>query len=98
MKTVEDVFVARMIVLRDMKNVTQVELAKRLTGLGKNFYDSTIAKIEKGQRRVSLIEAALISEALGVDLAYMTASDIPDDIRVHMESEVRALKRWKEGL
>lgn len=48
--------------VRGASGVTQVEMAKRL---GRD--QSTISLLEKGQRRVDVIEFIRIAEALGVD-------------------------------
>ncbi|OZE79288.1 hypothetical protein CH304_20160 [Rhodococcus sp. 15-649-1-2] len=74
---------------RQMADITQAEMAERMTKAGIPFYDSTVAKIEKRQRRVHLDEAQLIARILGVDIAYMTGVDYPADIKAWMDDEHR---------
>lgn len=72
-----------------MIGITQAELAERMTAAGIPFYDSTVAKIEKRQRRVHLDEAQLIARILGVDIAYMTGTDYPEDVREWLNEQHR---------
>ncbi|OFE09581.1 helix-turn-helix domain-containing protein [Rhodococcus sp. 1139] len=74
---------------RQMIGITQAELAERMTAAGIPFYDSTVAKIEKRQRRVHLDEAQLIARILGVDIAYMTGTDYPADVREWLNEQHR---------
>lgn len=50
--------------LRRTRNVTQVELARRL-----GRPQSYVSKFENGERRLDFVETAFVCEALGVNLA-----------------------------
>lgn len=51
--------------------ITQADLAARLQIKGLRVDRVTISKIETGYREVSDIEAAAISEALGVSISWL---------------------------
>ena len=51
--------------------ITQADLAARLQIKGLRVDRATISKIETGYREVSDIEAAAISEALGVSIGWL---------------------------
>jgi transcriptional regulator with XRE-family HTH domain len=51
--------------------ITQADLAARLQIKGLKIDRVTISKIETGYREVTDIEAAAISEALGVSIAWL---------------------------
>lgn len=51
--------------------ITQADLAARLQIKGLRVDRATISKIETGYREVSDIEAAAISEALGVSISWL---------------------------
>jgi transcriptional regulator with XRE-family HTH domain len=51
--------------------ITQADLAARLQVKGLRVDRATISKIETGYREVSDIEAAAISEALGVSISWL---------------------------
>ncbi|MBP2522277.1 helix-turn-helix domain-containing protein [Rhodococcus sp. PvP104] len=80
-----------MTALRKMNGVTQQALADALTERGLKFHDSSVAKMEKGKRRVSLIESSIIAEVLGVDLDYLIGDAIPADLREYVESQMTSL-------
>lgn len=67
------IFAANMARLRTTFGISQAELVTRLQELGwKSVYQTTISRIEKGERPVRIGEARAIARALGVDLAQMT--------------------------
>ena len=51
--------------------LTQSQLAAEMTAAGHRMYQTTIAKIESGERPVSFDEAVSLAEVLGADLAEM---------------------------
>lgn len=51
--------------------ITQAELAARLQVKGLRIDRATISKIETGYREVTDIEAAALSEALGVSISWL---------------------------
>lgn len=54
--------VAMLIAKREAKGMTQTDLAEKL-----GQYQSFVARIESGQRRIDVIEYLDIAEAIGVD-------------------------------
>lgn len=65
MRTVEyDALAALILALRAEAGLTQEELARRV---GRHF--TWVSKIERGTRRVDLVELCEIADALGVDAA-----------------------------
>ncbi|MFJ2007374.1 helix-turn-helix transcriptional regulator [Streptomyces chartreusis] len=67
----EEAFIAQMKRRRSLLNLSQGELAVRLSALGENLYQQTIAKLESGQRSLKLSEADAIARALGTTVQEM---------------------------
>lgn len=72
---------------RRMLGLTAAEIADRMTAAGSKIDFSAVAKLEKGQRRVTLDEAMLISRLLGVDINYMTSLERPADLQEWLVEE-----------
>lgn len=69
---------------REEKGLSQAELVKRLRDSGwSNVHQTTISRIEKGERPVRLGEARAIAEALGVELTQLLLT--PDDSELVLE-------------
>ncbi|WP_188535191.1 helix-turn-helix domain-containing protein [Kocuria dechangensis] len=56
---------------REAQEVSQRDLARRVTALGASVDASGISRIEKGTRTVKLFEAVALAEALDVPLDYL---------------------------
>ena len=67
--------IALLIREREAANLTQVKLATKL-----GQYQSFVARLESGQRRVDVVEFIKLAEILGFDasLAVKKLSEIPD--------------------
>ncbi|MFE4701425.1 helix-turn-helix transcriptional regulator [Streptomyces sp. NPDC056738] len=100
----EDVFVRQMKRRRVLLQLSQAELATRISELGGSLYQQTIAKIESGQRAVRLQEADLIARALESTVSEMLALSIGDpesspetmDIE-ELITQVKALHRRRDS-
>lgn len=75
-RVAEDMFVGQMRRRRALLDLSQAELAERVSRLGGSLYQQTIAKIESGQRAVRLQEADLIAQALGTTVSEMLTQSI----------------------
>ena len=73
---------------RKARGFSQAQLAKRLTEIGYKMHETSIARIESGERRVSLDDAMAISLALGCQLAQLVA---PPDATARVEITERAV-------
>ncbi|QEX12129.1 helix-turn-helix transcriptional regulator [Rhodococcus erythropolis] len=82
---------------RKMLGISQQEIADRLTAAGIKFHDSSVARIEKGKRRVTVDEAEVISRILGVDINYMTSLERPHDLQTWIEEQSRNRLRRRPG-
>lgn len=72
--TEESHFVEAMRSAREILGWSQGEFARRLKKAGlRNFHQTTVSRIEQGERPVRLAEAAIIARVLGQDLDSMTA-------------------------
>lgn len=81
--------------------VTQQDLADRVTAFGSPMHQTTVARIEKGQRPVSLGEALQLAAALGVSpLALFVPSDPAAELAIAPKLVVSALRvrQWFKGL
>lgn len=66
--------------IRESLELSQQDIAERLTKLGHRFHQTQVAKIERGERAVRVNEWIAISEALGVmPLALMAGGMGTDD-------------------
>lgn len=63
------VLIALLIAKREAEGLTQADLANRL-----GEYQSFVARLESGQRRVDVVEFLDLSEALGLDPAKAVAA------------------------
>lgn len=71
-------FREQMIRIREEKNLTQTELARRLSKWGLPFHQQTVQRVEAGQRPVRLNEALLIARELDVSLDAMMTTGTPN--------------------
>jgi transcriptional regulator with XRE-family HTH domain len=67
--------------LRETARLTQRQLADRMTGAGYQMHQTTIAKIEAGQRPVIVGEAVALARIIGVDLAALVTEPAAPDSR-----------------
>lgn len=58
---------------RKRAGVTQVELAERLSPCGLDMTQSVISKVERGERRLDVVEFIFFMRALGRDPAEVIA-------------------------
>jgi transcriptional regulator with XRE-family HTH domain len=67
---------------RRLRGWNQAVLAKRLTELGVPTAQSTIARVERGKRGVSLDDAVALAVALDVSLTHLIAGPASDDDKI----------------
>lgn len=60
---------------RGVRMMSQLALAEAMRARGFDFYQQTIGKIERGERRVTIGEAFGLADALGVDLTELVEQD-----------------------
>jgi transcriptional regulator with XRE-family HTH domain len=72
------VFARRLRQLRTAMKITQRQVAEQMGGHGFQMHQTTIAKIETGERAVQLDEAAAIAKVLGVSLQDLI-TELPSD-------------------
>jgi len=87
------VFGRRLRTVRQQAGRTQQDLAERMTLLGHRMLQSTIAKIELGERPISLSEAACFAGLLGVTVAALAGdAPAPDGDLIAARIAVKALR------
>jgi len=93
------IFAGRLLALRKTAGLTQEQLAQRMTMAGNAMHRSAIAKIESGDRSVSVGEAVQLAEVLGADLAELTTERpaVTEEEKVHrdrieLQVQIRALE------
>ena len=92
---------ARLRTAREARGLSQAALAEELTErTGSNYLHTTIGKIEKGTRTLSLIEAVHLSDVLAVEWAelfdMLKPSSGREDLRrvsIALESAARPIQR-----
>lgn len=75
MRSLEERFVARMAQARRKAGISQNALARELSATGLPFHQPTVARIEAGERGVSLNEAAAIAAVLELSLQEMCRNE-----------------------
>lgn len=65
--------------IRESLDLSQADLADRLSKLGQRFHQTQVAKIERGERAVRVNEWIAISEALGVMPMALMAGGLGTD-------------------
>jgi transcriptional regulator with XRE-family HTH domain len=83
---IETVARLRMAARRNLLGLSQAQLAARVGGMD----GTAVTRIERGQRRIRLNEAAEIAGALGVDLAYLVGP-VPDELIEYARRETARL-------
>ncbi|HEV2371857.1 MAG TPA: helix-turn-helix domain-containing protein [Streptosporangiaceae bacterium] len=83
----ETLFAERLRALREAANMTQGQLAERMTQLGFSMHQTTIAKVEKSQRPVRLNEAVAFAAVLNVQVT---------DLLTDTESTPESAALWTE--
>jgi transcriptional regulator with XRE-family HTH domain len=97
----DSIFARRLRAVRTQAGATQKQLADRMAARGYKMLQSTVAKIESGERPVSIGEAVQLAEVLGVDLGELTTERPGDPVRdkaLHERAEVRIRVRSLQHL
>ena len=64
--------------IREEKNLTQTQLAERMAeALGTGIYQTTVGRIENGDRALSLSEAAVLADTLNVPISSLASMASP---------------------
>jgi transcriptional regulator with XRE-family HTH domain len=87
-------FGRRLRYMREQAGLTQRQLADLMRAAGCKMHQTTVAKIEAGERAVSLSEAAEFAEQLGIDLTQMI--NVGQRRRVTAQLKVRSLEHRAE--
>lgn len=89
----ESWFIENMKTLRERKGWSQGELARRVSDLGwEGFHQTTISRVEKGERPVRLAEARGIAAALDATVAQMTSPPSGQAARIYeMQRQAQAI-------
>lgn len=83
----DSVFARRLRAVRKQAGVTQKQLADRMADRGHKMLQSTVAKIESGERPVSIGEAVQLADVLGASLMDL----VTDETAGGQEREYRQL-------
>lgn len=73
------VLARRLRALREIAELTQRQLADQMTGAGYQMHQTTIAKIEAGQRPVIVGEAVALARIIGVGVADLLSEPVEGD-------------------
>lgn len=76
-------FAANLRLLREEARISQEELASRMTDRGWRFHQTTVNKIENGERKVSIGEADGLARALHVRLESLLIRSDTMEYRAH---------------
>jgi transcriptional regulator with XRE-family HTH domain len=87
----DSIFARRLRAVRKQAELTQKQLADLMANRGHKMLQSTVAKIESGERPVSIGEAVQLAEVLGASLMDL----VTDDMTGRQEAEYRQLVEAK---
>jgi transcriptional regulator with XRE-family HTH domain len=86
---------------RQREPLSQAELAQRMTEIGHPMHQTAIAKIETGDRAVSLADALALAAALSVDPSQLLSGSYSGEKQVEITSKKkvkpRQMRRWLRG-
>lgn len=90
----------RLVDARAEQGLRQSDVAQRATELGHPLDRGTVAKIERGERRVTVDDAAAFAEVLGVPLGYLLGAEEEtteeEGVELHFEVTVKLLPSKEE--
>lgn len=101
---IDDNFGASLRYWRELRDITQEDLSKRMRARGFDFHQSTLYKIESGKRRVLLGEGVALAELLQVPLDRLTSPQVGTEpailaqIKLGARLELDALERARDAL
>jgi transcriptional regulator with XRE-family HTH domain len=86
---------------REQQRLSQAELAQRTAEIGHGMHQTAIAKIETGDRAVSLADALALAAVLSIDPGQLLSGSYSDEKKVAITSklalEPRRMRRWLRG-
>ena len=89
----ERIFAQRLRGCRDELGMTQQQVADRMTRQGFSMKQTTIAKIEAGQRPVRINEAVALANILGLQLVDLVGDPVASGEVAELDAERRRLVR-----
>lgn len=90
-----DADLAFAIALREQRHaarISQRQLAENMCATGRKMHQTSIAKIESGDRTVSVGEAVAIAGIIGVPLAHLIGGEMSPDVADRMRAFERQLR------
>ncbi|UZX04026.1 helix-turn-helix domain-containing protein [Arthrobacter sp. CDRTa11] len=85
--------------LREAKGWSQGELARRMAADGwDGFHQTTISRIEKGQRPVRLAEARALAKVLGSQVGVMMAPPLESSILENLATSIGLMRRSRSRI
>lgn len=97
-QTADDRFAENFRKRRDLQGLSQADVAEKMTERGFAFHQQTVAKIERGTRRVGIGEAVELANILDLSVDALL---IPTDLAMtesHLYSESRKLEKLHEQI
>jgi transcriptional regulator with XRE-family HTH domain len=97
---VEEFFRLNLPEARKDRDLTQAQLAREMVRFGYPTTTTVIARIESGERKVTLEEAIVITTVLGCQLAHLIAAPSANKIRITKKVTVTAaqFRDWLRGV
>lgn len=92
-----EVLAKKVLELRNRRGWTQDELAKRMTKLGVAWGRTTIAKVEHGDRQVTVDELICLARALNTQPAALLTDDVEQLLTPTTRVSPQAFWQWMTG-
>lgn len=97
--TVDRVFGRRVRELRTAREWTQAELAERMTAAGVQMQQTTVAKIEGGRRRTTVLEVATLADLFEVNPStFLDGHEMGGPGPASVDALVADIGRHQEGM
>jgi transcriptional regulator with XRE-family HTH domain len=88
----DEIFARRLREARESSGISQDALAQHMTEIGFKFHQTTVNKIERGERKVPVGEAIALADAIGVSLEQMLEPEDPEFEALTRTTEVSILR------
>lgn len=88
----------RIRVVREAQGMSQQDVADQVADHGVRWHQTTVAKVEAGERELRLSEAVAVADVLGVEVAVLVGADHDDTAEAQgRAAELDAMAQWVES-
>lgn len=96
--TIDQVVGRNVVRARELRRMTQAELAAKMSARGWRFHQQTVMKLEKGERALRLAEAADMADVFDVGLAALTWQPFHFDRAANLERLINVVHQEMDNI